>query len=146
MLLAGALLACEVDAGLTSRQYDNEGSVCLSPRAVGGTHVQVFINECESSCAEITASCNAGLVEDTIVISSQAVATDDPDTQACRADCRVVSAACLLPELPDGDYALRHGARPTTVTLPVPIAGTLALAGVGVDPDSDLCESLPLLP
>jgi hypothetical protein len=146
LLLAAALLGCDPDAALGGRRYDDEGSVCLSPRGVGGSHVQVLINECESSCADISASCSASLVGDTIVISSQAVATDDPDQPVCRADCQPVSTACTLPDLPDGDYAMRYGARLTSVTLPVPIAGTLALAGVGVDPDTDVCESLPLLP
>jgi hypothetical protein len=134
------------DAPLQTRSYTDEGSVCLSPRGAGGAHVQVLINECESACASVEASCSVSVVDGIIVVESDALASVDPDAELCRASCESVYTACTLPELPDGNYELSYGARIATVTMPVPIAGTLVLLADGASMESEPCELLPLLP
>jgi hypothetical protein len=134
------------DAALQTRSYTDEGSVCLSPRGAGGAHVQVLINECESACASVEASCSVSLVGGVIVVESDALASVDPDVEICPTVCQAVITACTLPELPDGNYELRYGARTVTVTMPVPIAGTLAVLDSRQSTDEEPCERLPLLP
>jgi hypothetical protein len=145
LLLLATACACTDDLPLDSRRYEDEGSVCLSPRGAGGSHVQVLINDCESACAELEAACSASLVDGTLLLVSTAVASEERD-HICTDECQPVEVACTLPELPDGNYELRYGGRVATVSMPVPIAGTLVLAAPDVEPDGDPCESLPLLP
>jgi hypothetical protein len=146
LLMAVACTGIASDAPVQTRSYVDEGSLCLSPRGAGGAHVQVLINECESACASVEASCTASVVDGVIVVESSALASVDPDVEQCTAECRAVDTACTLPELPDGNYELRYGARVATVTMPVPIAGTLVLLADETSMDDDPCESLPLLP
>jgi hypothetical protein len=88
----------------------------------------------------------ASIVDGVIVVESNAIASVDPAAEVCPASCQSVATACTLPELPEGNYELRYGARVATVTMPVPIAGTLVLLTDGASMESDPCELLPLLP
>lgn len=144
-LVVVAFACIEGDAPLVTRSYTDEGSLCLSPRGAGGSHVQVLIDQCASYCAEVEASCAASIVNGVIIVESEALTSIDRENEVCPDACQPVEVSCLLPELPDGNYELRFGARVATVTMPVPIAGTLVLAA-RPDADGDPCQQLPLLP
>jgi hypothetical protein len=130
-----------------TRSYTDDGSLCMSPRGAGGSHVQVLVDDCGSSCDDVEASCNASIVDGVIVVESEARAVTRADGNDCPTICVAVETACTLPELPDGNYELRYGSRLATITMPVPIAGTLVLLDANPSTgDTEPCERLPLLP
>jgi hypothetical protein len=106
-------------AEVTTTRYEDEGAVCLSPRAEGGSHVQVILEECESSCADVRASCSTSVVDGTIVVQAEAIATRELNGIPCPDECKPVEARCTLPELAAGYHEVRYGQRSTGVVLPV---------------------------
>ena len=147
LLLLAALACTEGDTPLATRSYIDEGDLCLSPRGAGGAHVQVLFDTCASSCHDVAAaSCAASITEDGVIRVESEARTQSTGAEICDTGCRQVDAACTLPELPDGNYELRYGARTATISLPVAIAGSLVTFDAEPAPNDDPCELLPLLP
>jgi len=121
--------------------YRDVGAVCVSPRAAGGDHVQVVLDDCASACAEVRGSCEIVVRDGVIELEASGAATVSDASAPCRAECQPVVAACTLPPLSDGAHVLDYADRSTTVTLPVAEARSEVLS----DPDTVGCDAAPLL-
>lgn len=144
-MLVAALLSAgcsdEDEDRSRSATYRDIGAVCLSPRAAGGSHVQVVLDDCESACAEVRASCEVVIRDGAIEITASAAAIVRDTSAPCPDECQPVVAACTLPPLSEGAHALAYGERSATVMLPIAEARSEALAG----DSSNECNVTPLL-
>jgi hypothetical protein len=129
----------QADAGrplVLTRQYANEGAVCMSPVTVDDLRIQVVLDECASYCSEVDASCTASLQGDTIQLIGQGQSVVPDARLDCPAACLVVEARCTLEDVPPGAYTLRYGSRTHPIVLPVPAPQTEVLPGSGQAPCS----------
>jgi hypothetical protein len=120
------------DAGsllVLTKQYENEGAVCLSPVSGDDLRIQVVLDECASYCAEVDASCSATVQGDTIQLIGQGWSRAPDARLDCPAACLVVDALCILEDLMPGVYTLRYGSRTTQIELPVRSPQTEVLPG-----------------
>lgn len=110
------------DAGppfVLTRQYENEGAVCLSSASGDDLRIQVVLDECAIYCSEIEASCGASLRGDTVQLMGQGRSSVADARLDCPDTCLVVEARCTLEDVPPGIYTLRYGSRTTQIELPI---------------------------
>jgi hypothetical protein len=110
---------CDDAVEVATTRYEDVGGVCFSPRAEGGSHIQVILDACESSCADVRATCDASVVDGSIVVHAEAVATRELNGIPCPDECQPVEARCTLPELTAGYHEVLYGQRSTGVVLPI---------------------------
>lgn len=138
-------VACGDDMYTQTRHYQDEGSICLSPRASGGAHVQVVLRECASSCARIEASCSVSVEASVLRVVAEGTTKETWDRgnpRSCPDVCMLVAAGCQLPPLPEGTYELSYGERAVNVSVPV-ISRTGLFQETGT---SDVCSLFAPLP
>ena len=87
--------------------------------ADGATEVLVTFEECASGCASgISASCEATLDGDRIVVTGSASYTVPGGDPTCPAMCGIVQATCAGPALAAGTWELVWGEPGDAVTVP----------------------------
>ncbi|MCB9673329.1 MAG: hypothetical protein H6734_27955 [Alphaproteobacteria bacterium] len=87
--------------------------------ADGPTEVLVTFEECASGCAsEVTASCEATLEGDQVVVTGSASYVVPGGNPTCVAMCVVVQATCDGPTLPAGSYPLVWGSSGDVAVVP----------------------------
>lgn len=142
LALPSLLTACD-DPRTETRLYQNEGGICLSPRAEGGAHVQVLLSDCVSACAELEASCSVAVEAGVVVVVAEGTTTRDLDSQSdCPDLCLALEASCQLLAQPEGTYELRYGER--TVNVQLPLASRIGVLPAGQT--DDVCGTVPPLP
>ena len=112
-------------------EYENTGVVCLSPRAAGGLHVQVVLNDCASFCATTEASCAAELNGSTLSVSARGSASLELTGRDCPDACQPVQAACVVRNISPGSYALRYGDQQAELRFPIPRRRTEFFSSIG---------------
>jgi len=113
------VVACE-DHGPLSRDYLNEGTVCLTRQPGGSTtHIVVVLDPCASYCDTVEASCEASLVDGVLQLHAEGTATrPEPPPEICPGACQPVAAQCELPSVTAGVYELHYKGEVVGVQLP----------------------------
>jgi hypothetical protein len=120
--------------GVTSweeRDLAGDGTVCLAPGASAFSDTPVRLEAdapltitvqaatcLSSSCSrEARGTCRVELRGQEVLVSSQ-FRWEEKTRGSCTDDCNTLSASCMSPPLPAGDYVIRHGREQQSVTVP----------------------------